>query len=826
MGANLGSLFVSLFADTRPLRKDTKKAEGILKKSTGKMTGMIKGLGAAFLGISAAMAVRKAVGSMIEFEKKIAEVSTLIKGATVDTKALEESIIQMSKTTGREAVELAAGAYQVLSAGITDSADSMLVLEQAAEAGIAGITDTFTAVDILTTALNAYGMEADEVGKVSDILFTTVRLGKTTFGALAGSLGQVLPFSAQLGVSLEEVGAAMAVLTSRGLSTEIATTALRASFISFINQADKFEEAGVDILKVVSEDGLIGAMDALKEITGGNIREMQKFIPETRALAAVLTLAGEGADAFSDALKEQIDNLGATTEAHEKVARTIDERWKVAMANINATILDSRSFFLPLIGWLADSIPKAIAFMTDSFKGLRIIWNVLSMGFDKFVLVINKGLMSIDEALLSTLQTLNIKGVFDDMIVNLAISNSVMEGKIIGLENSIDKSMSNIADILKEKSGFAGLKMNEEFTKAFAETERLVEKAVKEIEEDFIAISSFGFQGPMIPTVLGEGETQGPQLDFLSRLKRRQLDAAGMDTDFSPHLPDFLSGISETKIPELSIPMRAGGDVGLEGIEAAKEARQDALMKEIEERIKANEELESAHAVHLERLAEQNENFGVSLDAKFTIWTEGIMSWTQAMGDAIVGVFDAVSTGIGKSVADAIVFEKSLVDSLQSMMKDVAASIIQMFVQIGVQKAIAWVAEKAGLSIISSAEGSRGLKAVYLNTFASASANPFTFLAASTIAQAQTAIAAAGTVAAGGLGSGLGQLHDGTDFVPKTGSYILEKGEAVVDKGNSEEFRESSNQPVTVIIEIDGNEFARTIAPAMREQRKDGVRFE
>ena len=45
-----------------------------------------------------------------------------------------------------------------------------------------GFTDGAKAVDVLTTAINAYGLEASDATRVSDLLITTQNLGKTTGG--------------------------------------------------------------------------------------------------------------------------------------------------------------------------------------------------------------------------------------------------------------------------------------------------------------------------------------------------------------------------------------------------------------------------------------------------------------------------------------------------------------------------------------------------------------------------------------------------------------------------------------------------------------------
>ena len=72
--------------------------------------------------------------------------------------------------------------------------------------------------------IRAYGMEWEEVNRVSDIAFQTIKLGQTTMGELASSIGGTVPLAATLGVSLEEVMGAMAALTGvTGTTAEVAT---------------------------------------------------------------------------------------------------------------------------------------------------------------------------------------------------------------------------------------------------------------------------------------------------------------------------------------------------------------------------------------------------------------------------------------------------------------------------------------------------------------------------------------------------------------------------------------------------------------------------
>lgn len=280
---------------------------------------------AAAAGIGAiTLAFISSTKAAARFEKTFAEVRTLIDESKIATEDIKASLLGLPPILG-SAEELTKALYQAISAGAEPAAAIDLV-GTAAKLAAAGLTTTFAAVDILTTAINAYGLASSEAARLSDILFKTVELGKTTVDALAGSLGVVIPFAAQLGISFEDLTAAVATLTKGGLDTRVAVTALRGAFVGFIKQADAFRDVGVDILKVVSEEGLIGAFRALKDVTGGNIEAIKELIPDARALTAVLALTGVQFEEFVRIQALVSNATGATDIAFEKQAETFSLR--------------------------------------------------------------------------------------------------------------------------------------------------------------------------------------------------------------------------------------------------------------------------------------------------------------------------------------------------------------------------------------------------------------------------------------------------------------------------------------------------------------------
>ena len=113
--------------------------------------------------------------------------------------------------------------YQSLSAGV-DSGNAIAFTGDMVKLAKGGFTSTEKAVDVVTSALNAYEMSADQAVSVSDKLITTQNVGKTTVDQLASNLGRVIPTAKAFNVGIDDTCAAMADLTKNGIATAESTT--------------------------------------------------------------------------------------------------------------------------------------------------------------------------------------------------------------------------------------------------------------------------------------------------------------------------------------------------------------------------------------------------------------------------------------------------------------------------------------------------------------------------------------------------------------------------------------------------------------------------
>ena len=197
----------------------------------------IKKIGAGLLsfGKNAAIGFGAAIGALGVLMKKaegfnqsISQIATLTE---MSKGKVAKEVRAMSAEFGMAKDELTKGLYDALSASVPK--DNVFdFMRTAAKTARAGASSTAEAVDFLTTAINAYGFDAAQAGRVSDILFATVKLGKTTVSELAASFAQVAPLASASGVAFEQVMAAAASLTKQGTPTAQAMTQIRAAIIA------------------------------------------------------------------------------------------------------------------------------------------------------------------------------------------------------------------------------------------------------------------------------------------------------------------------------------------------------------------------------------------------------------------------------------------------------------------------------------------------------------------------------------------------------------------------------------------------------------------
>lgn len=368
----------------------SKVSEGL--ETAAQKTAAISAAAAAVLGVSAVSAAK--------YEDAIAKVATIADESTMSIDDMSAAIMGLSDDTGIAASELADAVYNAISAG-QDTADAVSFVERATRLARAGFTETGDALDVLTTIMNAYGLEASEVENVSDTLIQTQNLGKTTVAELASAMGKVIPTAASFGVSLDQLGAAYAVITANGVRTREATTYMNALFNELGKSSTGLaktlaDRTGKSFAELTEEGKSVADILAiLKEAADDQGVAFNDLFSSSEAAKAGLILLGDSADTFNDTLGKMRSATGSTDKAFGKlettsygITKTLN-LLKNTGIEMGETLLEIAAPSLEALSDIVRNVRDSVAGMDDKTKKL-----IVSVGLAAAALSPALGLLS------------------------------------------------------------------------------------------------------------------------------------------------------------------------------------------------------------------------------------------------------------------------------------------------------------------------------------------------------------------------------------------------------------------------------------------------
>lgn len=430
---------------------------GLLKKAAA---GLGTAVGAAVAAFLSFQTISAAISTAREFNAALAETSTLIEGTPAQLDQLRNSTRDLAAEYGVSATEQVKAFYQAISAGAANLDDANSLVVQANKLATGGVTDVTTSVDILTTAVNAYGKDALNAQQASDALFVGMKAGKTTIGELASELGTVIPLAKAAGVSFDEITAATAALTTQGVRTNTATTQLKALLSGVIKAGAKdgsefakaAKEMGIEFnIAGLQAKGLKGFLDDLIEKTGGSADQIGRLFESVEAVNAVLSLSGVGAQKFSDVMEDMRQKAGATDEAFQKVAQNLDNRMKAALASMVVSLEKLGQIALRVVVPAMEAFAKALELVVDNLDTLAVALGLLAA---RQIPALVRGVVSMI-GYLTTMEGLFIAGATASRALAVAMSAipfaaavAVITGVINGFQES-RRAAAAYADALK-----------------------------------------------------------------------------------------------------------------------------------------------------------------------------------------------------------------------------------------------------------------------------------------------------------------------------------------------------------------------------------------
>lgn len=298
-----------------------------------------------------------------DFETAFAKVTTIADENEVSNEKMKKSIIDLSNQTGISAKEISANVYDAISAG-QKTGDAVNFVTNSTKLAKAGFAQAGDSLNLLTTILNSYGMEASKVTDVSDKLITTQNIGKTTVAELAQSMGKVIPTAKAFGVNLDNVTTAYAELTAKGIATSEAGTYVSSMFNELGKQGTNASKtlknvSGKTFQELISSGKSLGDILAIMdEGAKKSNKSLADCFGSAEAGKAAMIIATNSGKDFNDMLVKMGDSAGATQKAFDKMNSTPAEKMAISVNKVKNEMIRFGQNILPMMDQVANVIGK------------------------------------------------------------------------------------------------------------------------------------------------------------------------------------------------------------------------------------------------------------------------------------------------------------------------------------------------------------------------------------------------------------------------------------------------------------------------------------
>ena len=243
------------------------KASTSLKESGDKLTSIgdkVSSAGDGILKMTAPMAVvgGAAIKVGMDFESGMSQVAAISGATGQDLEDLKSKAQEMGATTKFSATESAEAMQYMGMAGwksgqMIEGISGIMNLAAASGENLGSVSD------IVTDALTAFGMSAEQSGHFADILASASSNANTNVGMLGESFKYVAPLCGSLGYSAEDASVALSLMANAGIKGSQSGTSLKTALVNMVNPTDAM--AGVMDKLGITVTNQDGSMKSLRE---------------------------------------------------------------------------------------------------------------------------------------------------------------------------------------------------------------------------------------------------------------------------------------------------------------------------------------------------------------------------------------------------------------------------------------------------------------------------------------------------------------------------------------------------------------------------------
>ena len=325
-------------------KQNTGGLSGMGEKAAGMVPGVANGMlmntsmqmaGAAGIGFG----IYDTIKSYTDFEAQMKKVQAIADVSQDDFSALTEKAKEMGSITQFSATQAGQGLeYMAMAGWKTDQMLSGLpgIMNLAAASG----EDLGRVSDIVTDALSAFGLQAEDSAHFADVLAKAATNSNTNVGLMGETFKYVAPIAGALKYSVEDVGLAIGLMATSGIKASEAGTSLRSIFVRMsAPPADAAKALNALGVSIKNTDGTVKPfrqtmLDLRKAFAGLSEVDKADFaskIAGQEAMSGLLAIVN-APDSDFEKLEDALDHSDG---AAAKAAATMNDNLKGALVSLS-----------------------------------------------------------------------------------------------------------------------------------------------------------------------------------------------------------------------------------------------------------------------------------------------------------------------------------------------------------------------------------------------------------------------------------------------------------------------------------------------------------
>ena len=308
------------------------------------------------------------------FEAQMSRVQA-IAGATKDElEQLTDQAIDLGAETTFSASEVAAGMENLASAGFTvqEIMDAMPgLLNLAASSG----TDLATSSEFAASAIRGFGLEASQSSHVADVFSEAAARTNAQTEDMGNAMKYIAPVANTMGLSIEEVAAAIGIMSDAGIKGEQAGTTLRGALTRLTKPTEKMETVMENLgISFYDSEGKMKSLtditamleDATKDLTDEEEQYALTTLFGTESLSGMVALINRGSDELNDMTKSFEDCDGSA----EDMADTMLDNTSGALESLSGSFESAGIAIQKALAPEIKDLAKWIQDLVDDFNDL------------------------------------------------------------------------------------------------------------------------------------------------------------------------------------------------------------------------------------------------------------------------------------------------------------------------------------------------------------------------------------------------------------------------------------------------------------------------